>query len=145
MRYYSTSDFQNAFATLVKKPKNGYGALAKDICGAFCGKSMDEIRHNRDMVLDETAFSIIKLRIPNSQQGLSKSNGYRLIYYVHKQKGVVAFIYVYPKRGPMGLITVKQNEIIHYLENLIKENNASLLIELDINNALSVIAEHTKI
>ncbi|WP_455664025.1 hypothetical protein [Phocaeicola sp.] len=106
---------------------------------------MEEVRHSRDMVLDETAFSVIKLRIPNSQQGLSKSNGYRLIYYVHKLKEVVVFMYVYPKRGPMGLVTLKQNEIIHCLETFIKENNASLLVELDINKTLSSIAEHTEI
>lgn len=46
------------------------------------------------MVLEETTFSIIKLRLPNTNLHLSKSDGYRLIYYVHKTKDIVVFMYI---------------------------------------------------
>jgi hypothetical protein len=90
------------------------------------------------MVLEDTMYSIIKLRLPNSDLKLSKSDGFRLIYYVHKTKDIVVFIYVYPKRGPLGLITIKQQDILQYLEQLIEENDNKQLAEINITD-LSVI------
>jgi mRNA-degrading endonuclease RelE of RelBE toxin-antitoxin system len=50
------------------------------------------------MVLNEDNFSIIKLRVPNSGRNLSKKDGFRLLYLVHRQKEEVVFLYIYPKR-----------------------------------------------
>ena len=138
MRYLSITIFRRAIKELTKKQKNGYNSIIKDISSDFQSKTIDEIRHNRDMVLEDTMYSIIKLRLPNSDLKLSKSDGFRLIYYVHKTKDIVVFIYVYPKRGPLGLITIKQQEILQYLEQLIEENDNKQLAEINITD-LSVI------
>lgn len=73
------------------------------------------------MVLNEDNFSIIKLRVPNSGRNLSKKDGFRLLYLVHRQKEEVVFLYIYPKRGPQGLITLKDNDIIFLLKDYVAE------------------------
>jgi len=119
--FYSIQAFRNAIAKLCSKPKDGYGSVAKDICSSFVDKSIDEIRINRDMVLNEDNFTIIKLRVPNSGRNLSKKDGFRLLYLVHRQKEEVIFLYIYPKRGPQGLITLKDNDIISLLKDYVDE------------------------
>lgn len=119
--FYSIQAFRNALTKLCFKPKEGYGSVVKDICGSFADKSIAEIRINRDMVLNEDNFSIIKLRVPNSGRNLSKKDGFRLLYLVHRQKEEVVFLYIYPKRGPQGLITLKDNDIISLLKDYVAE------------------------
>lgn len=143
MHYFSTSSFRKAIKELQKKPRHGYGSISIDICSDFNSKTVDEIRQNRDMILNETSFSLIKLRLPNSNLVLSKKDGFRLIYYVHKTKDVVVFLYVYPKRGPLGLITLKQNDIISKLNELLIENQKSELFEHNINAELTINLENT--
>lgn len=144
MRYLSITKFRNAINALTKKTKNGYSSIITDISSDFQSKTIHEIRNNRDMVLEETTFSIIKLRLPNTNLHLSKSDGYRLIYYVHKTKDIVVFMYVYPKRGPSGMITVKKDEIIAYLQQLLTENNNTELAEINISD-MTVINSNTSI
>lgn len=134
--FYSIQRFREAITKLCAKSKEGYSSIKKDICNSFANKSIDEIRINRDMVLDDKNFSIIKLRVPNSRQNLSKKDGFRLIYLVHKQKEEVIFLYVYPKRGPQGLISVKEKEILTFLSNYIKEYQEDSLVEHVMNNDL---------
>ena len=131
MQYYSISAFREALNKLLKKPKDGYTSVVNDICNDFKEKTIDEIRNNRDMVFDDKTYRIVKLRLPNSLQKLSKSNGFRLIYYVNKKKDEVVFLYVYPKRGNLGLITISQERIISLLGDLIQESQDNKLTEMN--------------
>lgn len=79
------------------------------------------------MVLNETQFTVIKFRIPNSGQNTSKRDGFRLIYLVHKQKEEVVFLYVYPKRGAQGLNTVDAEKIVSLLRDYVSERQESKL------------------
>lgn len=134
--FYSIQAFRDAIKRLTNKTKEGYSSVIKDICKSFTNKPIDEIRINRDMVLNEDNFTIIKLRVPNSGQKLSKKDGFRLIYLVHKQKEEVVFLYIYPKRGPQGLITLKEEQIILFLKNYINERKETMLISHKIENNL---------
>ncbi|WP_321437317.1 hypothetical protein [uncultured Bacteroides sp.] len=137
--FYSIKTFRSALCSLCSKPKEGYSSVIKDICKEFKEKPIEEIRINRDMIISEDKFTIIKLRLPNSGQNLSKKNGFRLIYLVHKQNDEVTFLYIYPKRGPKGLITIKDNEILSLLDEFAEENKGSLLVSHDIENELEEI------
>lgn len=134
--FYSIQAFRNALTKLCSKPREGYGSVVKDICNSFKGKSIEEIRINRDMVLNEDNFTIIKFRVPNSGQRLSKKDGFRLIYLVHKQREEITFLYIYPKRGPQGLITIKEKEIITLLQCYIREKQEGILISHNIEDNL---------
>lgn len=137
--FYSTASFRKALSELCRKRREGYSSVIKDICKEFKGKPIEEIRINRDMVISEDKFTIIKLRLPNSGQKLSKSDGFRLIYLVHKQSDEVTFLYIYPKRGPKGMITIKDNEILSLLSEFVEEKRSSLLVSHDIENELEEI------
>lgn len=126
--FYSIQAFRDAINKLCSKPKEGYGSVVKDVCSLFINKPIEEIRINRDMVLNENNFTIIKLRVPNSAQKLSKKDGFRLIYLVHKQKDEVVFLYIYPKRGPQGLITIKEQDIISLLQDYVQERQKATLV-----------------
>lgn len=127
LKFYSIQRFRDAVSKLCSKRKEGYISVKNDIYSFFCGKSVDEIRINRDMVRDEKTFSIIKLRMPNSYQNLSKKDGYRLIYLVHKQREEVIFLYVYPKRGAQGLNTISAKDMITLLNDYVNEKQTSML------------------
>ena len=137
--FYSTQTFRDALNKLCSKPKEGYSSVAKDICNSFKDKTIDEIRMNRDMVLCEDKLTIIKLRVPNSGQRLSKKDGFRLIYLAHKEKEEVTFLYIYPKRGKYGLVTVKDDEILSLLEEYVNEKKSSSLEMHDIDNELDIL------
>lgn len=137
--YYSTSDFDKSLHCLIKKPKDGFTGVTYEICNDFISKSIDDIRENEDMILSEDTFNIIKLRLPDRNRNLGKSNGYRLFYHVHKEDEEVTFLYVYPKKGAKGLVTIKKGEVINLLSNYLKEKNT--LTRRDINNELNIICE----
>ena len=62
--------------------KGVYKGVTAEIENAFKGKDIDEIRRNRDMILQQDGWKIIKLRLQDKKQHLSKRDGYRLIYLV---------------------------------------------------------------
>lgn len=62
--FYSIQAFRNALTKLCSKPKEGYGSVVKDICNSFKDKSIEEIRINRDIVLNEDNFTLSNLECP---------------------------------------------------------------------------------
>jgi mRNA-degrading endonuclease RelE of RelBE toxin-antitoxin system len=133
--FYSTEGFREALRQLIKKPKERYGSVVEDICDEFSGKSFREITGARVMIGEESGFRIIKTRIKNSAQDLSKKDGFRLIYLVSKEKNAVVFLFVFPKRGPQR----KNNITFQEQESLIKNyKEQSTLQPCDINNRLGL-------
>lgn len=137
--FYSIETFRITLSSLCSKPKEGYYSVIKDICKEFKNKPIEEIRINIDMVLNEDKFTIIKLRLPNSGQRLSKKDGFRLIYLVHKLKDEITFLYIYPKRGPKGLITINETFFSSLLSEFAEEKMQSSLVAHDIENELQEI------
>lgn len=84
---------------------------------------------------------VIKLRMPDKRQRLSKADGYRLIYMVMKQAPIVAFLDIYPKRGPLQQLDIEVNEINRLVMEFILELNDGQLVMHDITNDLKQIGD----
>ena len=113
---------------------------SKNICKAFQGVPIEQIRVNRDMILMENDSITIKLRLPDKRQRLSKADGFRLIYVVLKNSPVVAFLTVYPKRGPMQKLDVEDAELRRLVNEFTSESRARQVVVHDINKGLKEIA-----
>jgi mRNA-degrading endonuclease RelE of RelBE toxin-antitoxin system len=122
------------------KVKHGvYAGVPTEICRAFQGVTIEQIRANRDMILMDDASITIKLRLPDKRQHLSKSDGYRLIYLVQKSLPIVGFLTVYPKRGPMQKLDVEDAELRDLVAQFITESQARQVVIHDINDHLKEI------
>lgn len=97
IRYFSIAHFRNRIEELLKVKRGVYKNVNSEISREFSGKTIEDIRNNRDMILLTTDNIVIKLRIPDKKQRLSKKDGYRLIYLVSKTKDKVVFLDIYPK------------------------------------------------
>ena len=91
------------------------------------------------MVLLNNDAVVIKLRLPDKKQHLSKADGYRLIYLVLKEKSVVILLDVYPKRGPSQQLDIDDNEIARLVEEFYVELDSGVLVAHDINDRLKEI------
>lgn len=127
INYFSISTFRQHLSELLKVRRKVYASLPEEIGKEFIDKDIDEIRQNRDMILAEEEAVIIKLRLPDKRQRLSRANGYRLIYLVSKKEDVVVFLDVYPKNGPMQKISVSSKELENLVEEFIREVSFSTL------------------
>lgn len=135
--YFSITSFRNSINNLTSKPKNGYKTVWGDICDDFISKDIDSIRQNRDLIINEDEFNIIKLRIRNSGSHLSKADGFRLVYYISKKEDKVIFMDIYPKRGKMGLINMTDSQLKELLRETISEIKTSSIVQHDINSDLA--------
>ena len=118
-----------------------YGGVSSEICNAFNNAPIEQIRSNRDMILIDNDSVVIKLRLPDKKQKLSKSDGYRLIYMVMKQVEVVVFLDIYPKRGPMQQLDIDDNELNRLLEEFVIEFKNNTVVFHDIENDLREILQ----
>ncbi|MBQ9588442.1 MAG: hypothetical protein IJR26_11405 [Bacteroidales bacterium] len=116
-----------------------YSGVQEEICRAFQNAPIEQIRSNRDMVLMDLDSVTIKLRLPDKRQHLSKSDGYRLIYLVLKDMPVVAFLTVYPKRGPLQQLDIPDAELKELVEIFTIESRARQIVIHDINDHLKEI------
>jgi len=116
-----------------------YGGVTSEICNAFKNAPVEQIRTNRDMILMDNDFVVIKLRLPDKKQKQSKSEGYRLIYMVMKHEDVVIFLDIYPKRGPMQQLDIDDNELNRLLREFVNEFNDNTVVFHDIDNVLKEI------
>ena len=135
MRFFTTSTFRECLSNLTKKAKDGYLTVTDDICKALQSMPDTILRETNDRILQTEEFRIVKLRLPNSGQHLSKPNGFRLIYFVSQLNDVVVLLRVYPKRGPQGVVDLVNTEYQRLLEEMMKESLACSLHEVDILNA----------
>ena len=72
-------------------------------------------------ILLEGDVIIIKLRLPDKKQHLSRKDGFRLIYLVSKKDEVVVFLDVYPKNGPLQQLDIEVNELKRLIQQFIDE------------------------
>jgi len=139
VNFASVTTFRTRLAALLKVKRGVYAAVPEEICNAFKNATIEEIRQNRDMVLLNNDAVVIKLRLPDKKQHLSKADGYRLIYLVLKEKSVVILLDVYPKRGPSQQLDIDDDEIARLVGEFYIELESGLLVAHDINNRLNVI------
>ena len=139
VNFASVTTFRTRLAALLKVKRGVYAAGPDEICIAFKDATIEQIRQNRDMVLLNNDAVVIKLRLPDKRQHLSKADGYRLIYLVLKEKSVVVLLDVYPKRGPSQQLDIDDNEIARLIEEFYVELNLGVLVAHDINDSLKEI------
>lgn len=139
VNFASVTTFRLRFSALLKVKRGVYAAVPDEICIAFKNATIEQIRQNRDMVLLNNDAVVIKLRLPDKKQHLSKADGYRLIYLVLKEKSVVILLDVYPKRGPSQQLDIDDNEIARLVEEFYVELDSGVLVAHDINDRLKEI------
>ena len=139
IQFVSISVFRAALSDLLKVRHGVYSGVQEEICRAFQNAPIEQIRSNRDMVLMDFDSVTIKLRLPDKRQHLSKSDGYRLIYLVLKDMPVVAFLTVYPKRGPLQQLDIPDAELKELVEIFTIESRARQIVIHDINDHLKEI------
>ena len=136
IRFVSISSFRSALGELIKVKNRVYSNVPNEICKAFQGVSIEQIRANRDMILMDSDSITIKLRLPDKRQRLSKADGYRLIYMVLKSIPVVVFLTVYPKRGPKQKLNVEELELQRLVNEFTYESLTRQLVVHDIEDTL---------
>ena len=139
IQFVSITSFRKRLAALLKVKRGVYAGVETEICQAFKDATIEQIRQNRDMILMNNDAVVIKLRIPDRKQRLSKADGYRLIYLVMKQVPVVALLDIYPKRGPSQQLDIEDNETNRLVMEFISELNAGKLTLHDITGNLKEI------
>ena len=139
IQFVSITSFRKRLAALLKVKRGIYAGVTDEICQAFKHATIEQIRQNRDMILINTDVVIIKLRMSDKKQKLSKADGYRLIYLVMKKIPLVALLDIYPKRGPSQQLDIEGNETNRLVMEFITELNASLLTQHDIADNLKEI------
>lgn len=138
IRIVSISAFRSALDALKKVKRGVYAGVTMEICRVFQGVSIEQIRANRDMILMDNESVIIKIRLQDKKQGLSKSDGYRLVYMVMKNVPLVVLLTIYPKRGPMQKLNLEANELESLLNDFRAEFMNHQIVTHDINT-LNVI------
>lgn len=144
VNFASVTTFRTRLAALLKVKRGVYAAVPDEICNAFKDSTIEEIRQNRDMVLLNNDAVVIKLRLPDKKQHLSKADGYRLIYLVLKEKSVVILLDVYPKRGPSQQLDIDDDEIARLVGEFYIELESGILVVHDINDHLKVIEKESE-
>ena len=134
--FASISSFRSKLDALLNVKRGVYAGVANEICNAFKEIPIEQIRANRDMILADEQSMIIKLRLPDKMKHLSKADGFRLIYLVMKQIELVAFLDIYPKRGPLQQLTIDSNQLVGLLNEFTTESQTQALVLHDINQGL---------
>ncbi|MDE5881017.1 MAG: hypothetical protein K2H60_04750 [Muribaculaceae bacterium] len=127
-QFFSISTFRKRLTDLLSVKRGVYSNVRKEIVKEFTGKSIEEIRQNRDMILLQDDITVVKLRLPDKKMRLSRKDGYRLIYLVSREVEVVTFLDIYPKNGPAQQLDLSENNLKELLLEFIQEFELGLLL-----------------
>jgi mRNA-degrading endonuclease RelE of RelBE toxin-antitoxin system len=131
--FETITHFRERLQALMDYKRSVYSGAETEIKSAFKGVSIEQIRQNRDMILMQDDSIAIKLRLPDHRQRLSKKDGYRLIYLVSMIEERVAFLDIYPKRGPLQQLDIPDEELLRLLSLYVQEGNNDQLQFFDIS------------
>lgn len=104
-----------------------YANVENEIRREFSDKPIEQIRQNNDMILLEADLIVIKLRLPDKRQHLSRKDGFRLIYLVSKTDEFVVFLDIYPKNGPLQQLDIAADELKNLIAAFVDEARTNLL------------------
>ena len=141
MNFYTISTFRDVVASLVKKPRAGYATLIADVCNELLSMPDNIVRDTNERIIQTSEYRIVKLRVCNSGQKLSKSNGFRLVYFVSLITDDVVLMTVFPKRGAKGISNIPDAEYIRLINEMCGENDARLLHMVDIASGLTELRQ----
>ena len=137
MNFYTSSTFRETVADLVKKRKDGYQTVVADICEILKDMPANILRITNERIIQMPEYRIIKLRLPNSGLRQSKSDGFRLIYFVSMNSDDVVLLRIYPNRGAKGIINLANREYLRLVAEVAEESMRGVLHKVDINNLLA--------
>lgn len=126
--FKTISSFRSRLAALLKVKRKVYANVENEINREFAGKPIDQIRQNNDMILLEGDLVVVKLRLPDKKQHLSRKDGFRLIYLVSKTDEIVVFLDIYPKNGPLQQLDIADNDLKSLLKEFIEEAQSNNLL-----------------
>ena len=130
--FKTISSFRTRLSDLLKVRRKVYANVENEIKREFTGKPIDNIRQNNDMILLEGEMIIIKLRLPDKKQHLSRKDGFHLIYLVSKTDEIVVFLDIYPKNGPLQQLDIADNELKMLVIQFINEAQSDALEDYSI-------------
>ena len=113
-----------------------------DISQALNDMPDNILRDTNERIIQTPSYRIVKLRVANSGQRLSKADGFRLIYLVSLVSDDIVLLRVYPKRGPKSMVNVSNAEYIRLVNELFNESKANMLHQVDIANELAEISQN---
>lgn len=126
--FKTISSFRSRLAALLKVKRKVYANVENEINREFAGKPIEQIRQNNDMILLEGDLVVVKLRLPDKKQYLSRKDGFRLIYLVSKTDEIVVFLDIYPKNGPLQQLDIADNDLKLLLKKFIEEAQSNNLL-----------------
>lgn len=121
------SSFRVRLSGLLKVRRKVYANVENEIRREFADKPIEQIRRNNDMILLEGDVIVIKLRLPDKKQRLSRKDGFRLIYLVSKTDEIVVFMDIYPKNGPLQQLDIAEEDLKNLVREFISEANLDIL------------------
>ena len=130
--FSATTNFNARIAALKNVRRGVYATVEEEIRASFKGLTIEQIRQNRDMILFNDEYIVIKLRMPDKKHRLSKKDGYRLIYLVYKDTEEVIFLDVYPKNGPSQQLDIDDKQLVELVNQLADEREKGLLTTFEI-------------
>lgn len=125
--FKTISSFRSRLSNLLKVRRKVYTNVDNEIKREFAEKPIEQIRQNNDMILLEGDVIVIKLRLPDKKQHLSRKDGFRLIYLVSKIDEIVVFLDIYPKNGPLQQLDIAGNELKELVKEFICEAQHNIL------------------
>ncbi|MDO4163589.1 MAG: hypothetical protein Q4D56_04275 [Bacteroides sp.] len=128
--FKTISSFRHHLSELLKVRRKVYAGVSDEINREFKDKSIDHIRQNNDMILIEGDLVVIKLRLPDKKQHLSKKDGFRLIYLVSKVDSLVVFLDIYPKNSPLQQLDIDDAAVKRLITEFIEEGEADKLEDM---------------
>lgn len=127
--FKTISSFRSRLVALLKVKRKVYANVENEINREFAGKPIEQIRQNNDMILLEGDLVVVKLRLPDKKQHLSRKDGFRLIYLVSKTDEIVVFLDIYPKNGPLQQLDIADNDLKSLLKEFIEEAQSNNLLD----------------
>ena len=126
--FFTTTNFRIRITALKSVKRGVYASVEDEISSSFSGLTIEQIRQNRDMILLDDEYILIKLRLPDKKHKLSKRDGFRLIYLVYKNTEEVVFMDIYPKNGPMQQLDIDDAQLAVLILQLAEEKRQNILM-----------------
>lgn len=127
IKFLTSSTFRKSIESMLKVKRGVYAGVESEIRDSFKGQTLKEIQNNRDVILMRTDSVVIKLRIQDRKNHLSKSNGFRLIYMAYKEVEQVVMMDIYPKRGPLQKLDISDAELDRLIDEVDQEYTDNVL------------------
>lgn len=127
--FKTINSFRLRLLHLLKVRRKVYANVETEIKLEFADKPIEQIRQNNDMILLEGDLIIIKLRLPDKKQHISRKDGFRLIYLVSKTDKIVVFLDIYPKNGPLQQLDLADDELKALVKQFVNEVQLGTLEE----------------